>query len=713
MKKYFPFLAVFLFFSITITAQPVKKVLFEQHTGTWCGWCVDGTYKLDQILEANPGVVIPVKLHNGASDKMSLPVQLEIANGLSIPGYPAGCIDRHQFDGNYFPNRIVSADDYSLNAWEPLVAERLTEIPKIDINALYSVDSETDSLKIILTVEMLETVSGNLKFNAYILEDSVTGTGSGWDQANFLKDRAGWEFSPYYNLPNPVTNYYHRNVVRDLLGGAWGVSGEFANPAETGTVYTHEFSAKLNSAWNKEKIQIVAFVTNDDTKECLNVCYGDTKPPTPPVMELTSASPDVGVLNDGDTFVKKFYIKNISEAQHQFKATMNVSANTPENWSAELPKSELTIEPGATDSIIVRLTAGSSIGLGEIKITIESLTDPSAPKTTGTVLGISQNIENFELISKKEEANSVLPFKTDGNFYFNMTSNDFNKLSDKLPTINNVIWNLGNNDAMSAGDISTLSGLIDRGVDVLVLGYKTLSSLNTGNYLDDLGLQYFGYSQEGYAEGYNNFASFMQGVENNPITGTMSDKILYLERNVKEIHVSKIIEPINTSPILTFRNTQTIYVGTNTEDVEGTKAICGFSILKGNAKIVLLGINPIGLMVETYRDNLINKPLDWFAGTIGVDEQSPNTGVISLTVSPNPVGNFVTINYSLQSEAQQHCSITLYNTLGQELATVLNDYVNPGCYTLKHNLSEVPNGTCYMVMKCGDRVASIPVMILK
>jgi len=43
--------AVVLIAALTVgaTAQ-IKNVLLEQHTGTWCGWCPDGTLKMDEIL---------------------------------------------------------------------------------------------------------------------------------------------------------------------------------------------------------------------------------------------------------------------------------------------------------------------------------------------------------------------------------------------------------------------------------------------------------------------------------------------------------------------------------------------------------------------------------------------------------------------------------------------------------------------------------------
>lgn len=46
------FLAIAMIAFITVgTNAQVKNVLLEQHTGAWCGWCVDGTVKMDEILD--------------------------------------------------------------------------------------------------------------------------------------------------------------------------------------------------------------------------------------------------------------------------------------------------------------------------------------------------------------------------------------------------------------------------------------------------------------------------------------------------------------------------------------------------------------------------------------------------------------------------------------------------------------------------------------
>ena len=96
--------ALFLFI-YSANAGPDKKVFFEEHTGAWCGWCVDGTYKLEQVMDQFPGQVIPIKLHN--QDAMATSLQGVIGSGLGLTGFPSSSIDRKAFNGTVFPARYT------------------------------------------------------------------------------------------------------------------------------------------------------------------------------------------------------------------------------------------------------------------------------------------------------------------------------------------------------------------------------------------------------------------------------------------------------------------------------------------------------------------------------------------------------------------------------------------------------------------------------
>ncbi|MFC2130944.1 hypothetical protein ACFLSQ_05880 [Bacteroidota bacterium] len=705
MKKcLLPFLLFFLI-ALTANSQQVKNVILEQHTGAWCGWCVDGTYVMDLLLEDYPERVIGVKVHNG--DNMVVPEQATIAGDLGLTGYPNGNVDRKDYGGGVFISR---------GAWTTTVEQALEEIPKVTVNVFYTINPDTRELTATINATILEEISENLSFNVWVCEDSVSGTGTGWDQSNYLSGRAGYEDNPYYNEPSTIVGYQHMKCLRAFLGGAWGIEGEFANkPYIVGNTYSHEFTHIIPLEWKIEHIWLAGIVSVNETnnKEILNCCYGGTKAPA---MELTSDDPDQGIVNSGETFTKTFDVKNISDIEHNFTVTINVSDKTPEDWSFELDKTELTVAAGETGSFQALVTLGETLSFGEAKITVTSTTDPEVPRVYGTISAISRDIEYFEVINDNEIDNSVLPLCSEGMQFIQIPSNDFSKYFDVLPNLKSVIWNLGEKGEMSVTEANSVAGLADNDVNVLLLGYNVFPSLNDAEVLDDLGLEYFGYSKEG-DQGYEDCWSKMNSVDDDPLFGElMKSKILSLKRMTPELHVVKITDAENVFPVITFRDEQEIFWDNNgnleTTNVEGNEAIAGVRLIKGNSKFVILGFNPYGMLMEVYWDDFVNRPLEWFAGTIDVEKTIENDN-FSLTVSPNPIETATTVNYVINGDSPQQVRLSLFNELGQEVALISGGTVNPGSHTLSYSAGNLANGIYYMVLRSGVEVVSMPIVILK
>ena len=87
---------VCLGFTSALHAQTTKRVLLEQYTGAWCGWCVDGSVVMDELIKEFPDNVIGVKVHQG--DAMEIPKVFDSIKSL-VPFYPSGSIDRVTFPG--------------------------------------------------------------------------------------------------------------------------------------------------------------------------------------------------------------------------------------------------------------------------------------------------------------------------------------------------------------------------------------------------------------------------------------------------------------------------------------------------------------------------------------------------------------------------------------------------------------------------------------
>lgn len=75
-----------------------KKVLIEENTGEWCGWCPYGARIMENIIADNPGKVVGVGVHDG--DFMEIPAYNSFQKSTTgVTGFPNGSIDRADASG--------------------------------------------------------------------------------------------------------------------------------------------------------------------------------------------------------------------------------------------------------------------------------------------------------------------------------------------------------------------------------------------------------------------------------------------------------------------------------------------------------------------------------------------------------------------------------------------------------------------------------------
>lgn len=246
------------FVVVSVNAQ-VKKVILEDFTGTWCGWCPEGTVIIDQLLAANPTNFIPVASHNG--DALEIPDGAAIDNGLNVTAYPNGAVDRFQFPGQ-------AKIPMSRSLWSSSFNTRKNTPAIVSISINNAVKIATDSFSATIKVKFTSAPTAGipLKMNVYILEDSIPATGS-LNQSNYSANVQGGA--------SPLTNWYHNATLRKALGGAWGFSTTIPASPVVGTEYSENIKFNIPAAWVQKHINVVAFVAYDgaaasNQKEILN-----------------------------------------------------------------------------------------------------------------------------------------------------------------------------------------------------------------------------------------------------------------------------------------------------------------------------------------------------------------------------------------------------------------------------------------------------------
>ena len=233
-----------------ITPAAGKIVIGEEATGTWCGWCPRGAVALNWMDNDYEGYWQGIAVHNG--DPMT---DADYDNGMApyIGGYPSGMVDRGQeIDPGAFKNDFL---------------QRIIIEPKGIITN--GAELTGNNLKVNLTVNFQNSVSGNYKLACVLVEDSVTGTTPQYYQSNSYSGGASGSLievggSDWANKPSnvPASQMVYRHVARGIAPSFTGItlSNTSYNSGDTETLC---FEFTLDPSWDLSKIHIVGMLIDN------------------------------------------------------------------------------------------------------------------------------------------------------------------------------------------------------------------------------------------------------------------------------------------------------------------------------------------------------------------------------------------------------------------------------------------------------------------
>ena len=261
MNTYFKLLplACLLFLYTNSIAQTSRKIILEDITGAWCGLCPEGLATSAQISNNFLGV-IPVSIH--IADPMEIPETAMLGDIYTGSGVNAFLLDRY-----LFPDLQFVPFTFEYLPLSEKIAERLAT-PALVAVALQNISYDTLSRTLHTTVKahFTDTVYNynNLRFNLWLLEDSVVSSASGYAQVNFFDAVPGYFYS---GAGNPMYNFPHRHVLRAALGGAWGTENSLPQPSQIAIndSFTYTYTYTLPQSWNIDKVSLVGMVQNYDS----------------------------------------------------------------------------------------------------------------------------------------------------------------------------------------------------------------------------------------------------------------------------------------------------------------------------------------------------------------------------------------------------------------------------------------------------------------
>ena len=235
--------------SIQITAvvpTPNKLVVGEEATGTWCGWCPRGAVALNWMDQDYHGYFQGIAVHNG--DPME---DLDYDGGMAVGGYPSGFVNR---------GAEIDPSDFELEFMQKI---------STPISATFngSAVATGSVINIEISATATSSISGNWTFACALVEDSVTGSGGTWYQANSYSGFASLidvDGTDWMNLPTwvPDVQMIYRHVARGIQpsfnGGALPQS-----TYNVGDVFTQNFQFTVDPSWDINNMHVVGMLINN------------------------------------------------------------------------------------------------------------------------------------------------------------------------------------------------------------------------------------------------------------------------------------------------------------------------------------------------------------------------------------------------------------------------------------------------------------------
>ncbi|MBL7765293.1 MAG: Omp28-related outer membrane protein [Chitinophagaceae bacterium] len=161
-----------------------KKVILEEFTGEWCGYCPDGAQIMEDLTNANPNRFYGVAVHQG--DFMEVPAFFTFMETLygAITGFPSGAVNRGDVVGR--------------GNWTSLVNTELAKTA--DCGLAIEAKESGDNLNLKVFVGHNAAIGGATKLTIYLIENDI-------DQVSQTNGGAG---------------YKHQHVFRKVFTDNYG-----------------------------------------------------------------------------------------------------------------------------------------------------------------------------------------------------------------------------------------------------------------------------------------------------------------------------------------------------------------------------------------------------------------------------------------------------------------------------------------------------------
>lgn len=250
---------------------PRRRVLLEETTGMWCGWCPLGILAIDSLVNTYGSDIIPVAIHVIASQD---PLAMDAyADFLKVAGAaPIGIFDRTETCSS--PMVLIrdhGRDTYVVGrgGFGTVAASHFDILPMAGIDLDTRVSGR--KIEVDVTARMAVDVSGrDIRVALVLTEDNVWQ--NGYYQTNYLSsfDRGGT--GEYATLPQHImSGITFGHVARMVADNRYdGMPGSLPSDMKANQAYTCSYTFNVPTKVDIANTNVVGVLVDAATGEVLN-----------------------------------------------------------------------------------------------------------------------------------------------------------------------------------------------------------------------------------------------------------------------------------------------------------------------------------------------------------------------------------------------------------------------------------------------------------
>ncbi|MDE5876036.1 MAG: hypothetical protein K2H47_00795 [Muribaculaceae bacterium] len=243
--------------SATFTIQSeqfVHRMVCEEYTGTWCGWCPRGMVGLELMKEEYPNRFIPIAVHGG--DPMEITDEAVSYKPFidSCTGAPSSSINR-QFTGDPF---------YDIHTMFNLASQLSVHI---GVEATCDWNEDMTALELVTTYYSdIDLDNPTLNIAYTITESGITG----YMQTNYYAGGRNGDFYGWQDKTDPTNDVTFNDVARAIIGGYNGMPCQ-SEAMTASTPYTHTYTIPLpQNVTSPDRIKVIPQIIDAVTGRIIN-----------------------------------------------------------------------------------------------------------------------------------------------------------------------------------------------------------------------------------------------------------------------------------------------------------------------------------------------------------------------------------------------------------------------------------------------------------